>query len=214
MFRKEDRLKKYSDLINKGKKMRTWQCTICNYIHKGPAPPDKCPVCGAGANKFIEITKEKDGQETGIEQNKTGMDKIRDMLVKHHAHPILVHTPNGLVPVAVLLWAAAWISGSQIPAKAAAIDLGFVVASLPLVIFTGVLEWKHKYKGQMTSAFRLKILAAAVTAVASTASLIWYLVVPDVLSSPGAGIFIFINIVMLGATGMAGHIGGKFVFRD
>ncbi len=194
--------------------MRVWKCTICNYIHEGPAPPDKCPVCGAGPNKFIEITQKDDKHNTGPEPDKTGMDKIMDMLVKHHAHPILVHTPNGLVPVAVLLWAVAWISGSQIPAKAAAIDLGFVVASLPLVIFTGVLEWKHKYKGHLTSAFRIKILAAAVTAAGSVASLIWYLAVPDVLSSPGAGLFIFINLVMLAATGVAGHIGGKFVFRD
>lgn len=29
-------------------------CTICGYVHEGDAPPDKCPQCNAGANKFIQ----------------------------------------------------------------------------------------------------------------------------------------------------------------
>ena len=30
-----------------------WRCTICNYIHNGPEPPDVCPVCGADRSKFV-----------------------------------------------------------------------------------------------------------------------------------------------------------------
>ena len=29
-------------------------CTICGYVHEGDAPPDKCPQCGAPAEKFEE----------------------------------------------------------------------------------------------------------------------------------------------------------------
>jgi rubrerythrin len=29
-------------------------CTICGYVHEGDAPPDKCPQCGAAAEKFEE----------------------------------------------------------------------------------------------------------------------------------------------------------------
>lgn len=29
-----------------------WRCTVCGYIHRGPEPPDICPVCGAGREVF------------------------------------------------------------------------------------------------------------------------------------------------------------------
>ena len=32
--------------------MKKWKCTVCGYVHVGENPPDKCPVCGAGKNKF------------------------------------------------------------------------------------------------------------------------------------------------------------------
>ncbi len=33
---------------------RTWVCSVCGYIHEGDAPPDTCPVCGVGAEEFLE----------------------------------------------------------------------------------------------------------------------------------------------------------------
>jgi rubredoxin len=38
--------------------MKKWQCTVCGYIHEGPEPPEKCPVCGADKSKFIELVEE------------------------------------------------------------------------------------------------------------------------------------------------------------
>ncbi len=35
--------------------MKQWRCKICGYIHVGEAPPEKCPVCGAGPESFEEI---------------------------------------------------------------------------------------------------------------------------------------------------------------
>ncbi|MHB1415454.1 MAG: rubredoxin-like domain-containing protein, partial [Chloroflexota bacterium] len=29
-----------------------WQCTVCGYVHRGPTPPDWCPICGAAAEEF------------------------------------------------------------------------------------------------------------------------------------------------------------------
>jgi len=34
--------------------MKKWVCTVCGYVHEGPNPPDKCPQCGATADKFKE----------------------------------------------------------------------------------------------------------------------------------------------------------------
>ena len=31
-----------------------WYCTVCGYVYEGEAAPEKCPVCGVGADKFIK----------------------------------------------------------------------------------------------------------------------------------------------------------------
>jgi len=38
--------------------MKKFVCTVCGYIHEGDNPPEKCPVCGAPADKFIEKKEE------------------------------------------------------------------------------------------------------------------------------------------------------------
>ena len=34
--------------------MKKFVCSVCGYVHTGDAPPEKCPVCGAPADKFNE----------------------------------------------------------------------------------------------------------------------------------------------------------------
>lgn len=41
--------------------MKKWVCTVCGYVHEGDAPPDKCPQCGATADKFKEQTESSEG---------------------------------------------------------------------------------------------------------------------------------------------------------
>ena len=33
-------------------------CTVCGYIHEGETAPEKCPICGAPASKFTELTED------------------------------------------------------------------------------------------------------------------------------------------------------------
>lgn len=37
---------------------RKWKCTVCGYVYEGEELPEgyKCPVCGMGEDKFVEIT--------------------------------------------------------------------------------------------------------------------------------------------------------------
>ncbi len=217
--------------------MKQWQCTICKYIHKGENPPEKCPVCGADKSKFIEINKspipetpsakekiaikpesDNSGKKEVLKSSpaikKTGFKKIESLLVTHHAHPVSVHTPNGILPAAVILFLLAWIFDYDLLSRVAFINLIFVIIALPFVIFTGFLEWKNKYNGALTIIFKLKILAATITLVSCVISLVWFLIDPGILSSSKAWVFILINIIMLIAAGIAGHIGGKLVFKD
>ena len=34
--------------------MKKFVCSICGYVHEGDSAPEKCPVCGAAAEKFNE----------------------------------------------------------------------------------------------------------------------------------------------------------------
>ena len=34
--------------------MKKFVCTVCGYIHEGDSAPEFCPVCKAGADKFVE----------------------------------------------------------------------------------------------------------------------------------------------------------------
>jgi rubredoxin/uncharacterized membrane protein len=218
--------------------MKVWQCTVCKYIHRGEEPPEKCPVCGVDKSKFIEIDEsmipERPARKAPVKQAEavstsvkaapeppkkqpppeTGFEKIKSLALKHHAHPVSVHAPNGILPAAVVLWILAWIFNSELLAKAAVINMIFVVLAFPIVISTGILEWQKKYQGAFTPLFKMKILAATLTAVSCVISLIWYLADPEILSGSKAFVFILVNIVMLAAAGVAGFIGGKLVFKD
>ena len=38
--------------------MKKFVCSVCGYVHQGDSAPEKCPVCGAPASKFIEQNEE------------------------------------------------------------------------------------------------------------------------------------------------------------
>jgi rubrerythrin len=38
--------------------MKKFVCSVCGYIHEGDSAPEKCPVCGASKEKFIEQSGE------------------------------------------------------------------------------------------------------------------------------------------------------------
>ena len=40
-------------LADEPKPAEKWICSICGYEHEGPQPPEKCPLCQQGADKFI-----------------------------------------------------------------------------------------------------------------------------------------------------------------
>jgi len=55
--------------------MKNWRCKVCGYIHKGPEPPDKCPVCGADKSEFEEVIEPSTGIGDGL-QDDSGTDPV------------------------------------------------------------------------------------------------------------------------------------------
>ncbi len=217
--------------------MKKWECTVCGYIHVGEEPPEICPVCGADRSKFVEIVAEEKAEEkttakidpialetetkTSDANGKTPdppskYDRIYQLMVKHHVHPISVHIPNGLLPVSVFFIFLAVIFKFAGLGQAAFYNLIVVVFVMPMVIFSGVVVWQKKYKGAMTTLFLTKMICGGVVSLTAMILVIWYIVDPGVSSLASTHLvgFLFVNVVMLGAAVTAGFLGGKLVFRD
>lgn len=202
--------------------MKKWQCLVCNYVHEGDEPPEKCPVCGADKSKFVEIKNDDVSQEKTDHTDRPDFQPesgsslygtiVRQMM-KHHAHPVSVHVPNGVIPVSVLFIFLAAIFNITGLSQAAFYNLIVVLISMPLVIFSGYVEWKNKYGGYLTQNFIIKITCGIVVTLCAFILIIWHAANPEVLTS-SKWPFLFINLIMLGAAGAAGFIGGKLVFKD
>ncbi len=39
--------------------MKKFVCSVCGYVYEGNEPPKVCPVCGVGADKFVEQKAER-----------------------------------------------------------------------------------------------------------------------------------------------------------
>ena len=36
-----------------------WRCSVCGYVHHGPAAPECCPVCGSGSGDFVPHVEQR-----------------------------------------------------------------------------------------------------------------------------------------------------------
>jgi len=220
--------------------MKKWRCGVCGYIHNGDEPPDKCPVCGADKSLFEEIIEESQteksepastdekaspapGVSPGVDlgpEPKTLLGRLYrfkiQMMLKHHAHPVSVHIPNGVLPVSVALMILSALTGANSLATAAHINMVFVVLTLPFVLFSGYIEWQKRYKGLRSSRFITKIICACLVTVLSVLLVLWWVADPHILqtASLARSGFIFMGLLMLAAAVIAGLIGGKLVFKD
>jgi len=211
--------------------MKRWQCTVCGYIHVGEEPPEICPVCGADKSKFTELPAEEsspESAETGTQILQTNEPSgradspkglygfVSNLMTRHHAHPISVHIPNGVVPMSVVFVILASMFNFFELAQAAFYNLIFVLFSMPLVLFSGYNDWKRKYGGNMTTLFLVKMICAGVVTLTAFSIVIWHVIDPEVAmaTSPHRFVFVSINLVMLFAAGIAGFLGGKLVFKD
>lgn len=205
--------------------MRKWECTVCGYVHEGNEPPDECPVCSADKSMFVEIIEEDNSDQlskpaaqanTKLSLLATIYTKASELILQHHLHPIAVHTPNGIVPMAVLFLFISTFLGYHFFETVAFYSLVFVLITMPIVVFTGYEVWQKRYRGALTSIFKIKISASIVTLLVLLTLIIWRAVRPDIITIPSSGRWIYLTLscILLTAVGLAGHMGGKLVFGN
>lgn len=59
-------------------------CTVCGYIYEGEEAPAKCPICGAPASKFNELTDDNMPEFATVHELGTALEKdVPAELLKH-----------------------------------------------------------------------------------------------------------------------------------
>ena len=209
-----------------------WECTVCGYIHTGPEPPEKCPVCGVDKSKFVKIDPKADAAVEAADQaaaaaapdapaskkehrlfNHANYDKISRLLAKLHAHPISVHIPNGVLPLAVLcMCLAVWFDSEDLR-LVAFYNFVFILLSMPAVLFTGYNDWQLRFGGNMTRVFSTKMVCGGVVTILSFIIVVWQLFNPDILfATTGTKlVLILLHLLALAAGAIAGYYGGKLI---
>jgi len=205
--------------------MKTWKCTVCGYIHTGDEPPEFCPVCKADKSKFVLISDGGSHQGGNQKSDKSTRQstkgpaaheatRLTRFMLKLHLHPISTHTPNGVLPMAVLFYALAIVLQWGSFETPAFYSLVFVLLAMPVVLYTGLVEWRKRYNGAKTSVFLLKIFCAGIAALSLLVLVLWRVFNPGVAApgSPAAWPFLLLLLILLASVGIAGHLGGKLIF--
>lgn len=68
--------------------MKKFRCSVCGYVFEGDEAPEKCPLCKAPREKFVEITEEAGGAMTFADEHVIGVAKGCDeeMIKDLNAH--------------------------------------------------------------------------------------------------------------------------------
>ena len=138
---------------------------------------------------------------------------VTGLMVKYHAHPITVHIPNGVLPVAILFLVLSMLFQATGLEAASFYNMIIVVLVMPKVLFTGYNDWKHRLNGNLTNLILTKMICGATVLLLGLFLVAWRWMDPMVAlaSSPSRMMYLFLHLVILGAAALAGYLGGKLI---
>ncbi len=131
-------------------------------------------------------------------------------------HPIFVHFPQGLFPVALASFVLYLASGAGQFETGAYVAVVFGALAAPFTTLTGLADWKFRYKAYMTPVFRIKIVGAFVLIGLSVPAAILRTLVPGVAALPLAGTgYVYGGLLAACAATciVLGRYGGRLVFH-
>ncbi|MBI5535867.1 MAG: FAD-dependent oxidoreductase [Deltaproteobacteria bacterium] len=80
-----------------------WICNVCGYEHEGDAPPDECPVCGAGPDEFDRVDDAKPPSTLKtMQQTPQAMAALRCALCDHDLNSTHPSCPQCSARTAIL----------------------------------------------------------------------------------------------------------------
>lgn len=110
-----------------------------------------------------------------------GYNYITDQISRRHVHPITVHISNGLLPVSVIFIVLAMLSNFNPLAQAAFYNMRVVLMAMPIVLFSGYIDWQNRYNGKLSYRFVIKMVCGSVVLLSSLILVIWQIIDPAVM---------------------------------
>lgn len=136
---------------------------------------------------------------------------IKELKQSFLLHPIAAHFSNGVVPVAVLYLLLFLPTGDPFFERTVIHLLVIVLLAVPVSFYSGIREWKTKYKGAKAPVFQKKIRLSILLLVLCVIAVSIRVAVPGVMQASGllAWIYVASLFVMLPTVVLLGHHGGK-----
>jgi uncharacterized membrane protein len=131
-------------------------------------------------------------------------------------HPIFVHFPQALFPVAFASFVLYLATGESLFERGTYLMTVFGLVATPVTMITGYIDWKIRYKGYMTPVFKIKIVTGFVLVGLSLAAVLLRTLVPEIAALPLSGPGWLLAGLLAGCVGacvVEGHYGGKLVFH-
>jgi len=131
-------------------------------------------------------------------------------------HPIFVHFPQALFPVAFASFVLYLVTGNDLFERGTFLMMMFGLAATPVTMITGYIDWKVRYKGYMTPVFKIKIITGFVLIGLSLSAVLLRALVPEVALLPLSGMGWLragLLAACVGSCVVEGHYGGKLVFH-
>jgi len=177
-----------------------WRCTVCGYIHVGDEPPDLCPVCGAGSEKFVPV----EGAKGNL---------LKEMIATFQPHAVAAHFPNALLPTLTLFLAIAFVFGRSSFEVSAFYLLCVVLMAAPVTLLTGLREWRRTFAGKPAVIFKKKIALGSTLITLAIITVVLRFNHPEIMQQGGPlrTLYVLLVLGMLGCVALLGHYGGKLV---
>jgi uncharacterized membrane protein len=133
-----------------------------------------------------------------------------------HLHPIFIHFPQGLFPVAFAALCIYLLTGVREFETGAFVAALFGALAAPVTTATGFFDWWNRYQAYMTSVFKIKITGAFVLMALAGPAVLLRAFNPDLAVLPLAGLgwaYFGLLAACTATCAVLGHYGGKLVFH-
>lgn len=126
-------------------------------------------------------------------------------------HAIAAHFSNGLIPVAVLYLLLTLSTGNGYFEHTVEHLIVIVLLAIPVSFFSGIHDWKKKYRSAKAPIFINKIRLSGLLFLLCISAVALRLSIPDVMSRPGIEHWLYLVLLfsMLPVVTLLGHYGGK-----
>lgn len=140
-----------------------------------------------------------------------GRSLIKEIKKSFLFHAVAAHFSNGLIPVAVLYLMLAIPTGNIYFEHTVEHLIVIVLMAVPVSFFSGIYDWKTKYRAAKAPIFIKKIRLSGLLFVLCASAVGIRLGIPEVMISRGTEhwLYLFILFSMLPVVTMLGYYGGK-----